>query len=42
MRSGEIWYVMAGPSAEMMVPAMEKAEGSGVKVWSAVVNAFCS
>ncbi len=32
--------VMAGPSAEIVVPAMEKAEGFGVKVWPATVNAF--
>lgn len=31
--------VTAGPSAEMTVPATEKAEGSGVKVWPATVNA---
>ena len=31
--------VTAGPSAEMVVPAIEKAEGFGVKVWPATVNA---
>ncbi len=30
---------MAGPFAEMVVPAIEKAEGFGVKVWSATVKA---
>ena len=31
--------VTAGPSAEMVVPATEKAEGFGVNVWPATVNA---
>ncbi len=30
---------MAGPFAEMVVPAIEKAEGFGVKVWSATMKA---
>lgn len=30
--------VTAGPPAEMVVPAMEKADGFGVKVWPATAN----
>ena len=30
--------VRAGPFAEMVVPAMEKAEGFGVKVWPATAS----
>lgn len=30
--------IIAGPPAEMTVPAMEKAEGFGVKVWPATAN----
>ena len=31
--------VTAGPPAEIVVPAIEKAEGFGVNVWPATVNA---
>lgn len=32
--------VTAGPPAEIVVPAMEKAEGLGVNTWPATVNAL--
>lgn len=31
--------VTAGSSAEIVVPAMEKAEGFGVNIWLATANA---
>ena len=46
IRVPECWRLMtvparvtAEPPAEMRVPAMEKAEGFGVNVWPATVNA---
>ena len=34
------FIVAAGPPTEMVVPATEKAEGLGVKVWPATVYAL--